>query len=402
MGIRVGSASGTVRVGTHALEIRVLGPIAVSRAGATVPLPRSRKVRALLAYLALSRSPVSRSRLCDLLWDVPNDPRGELRWCLSKLRGVLDDADRRRVVTRDGDQIALDLSDCRVDAREIEALAKGGIASASTEDLTSLCGQIPGELLGGTHVGGNPEFSAWLAAEREHYRNLHVGALAALAERALPGSEESLRRLEDWLRVSPFDQRAHDLLLTTLLRAGRVRDAEEHVARAIRSFEQEGLDWTALRDSWHAIRRATAETPPRIVEPSIRVQGREAAPSPGERRARLRASVAVMPFSDDQAGPADRVADGLAEDIITRLAKLRVLFVIARGTVFSLRERGIGAGEAGRILGVEYVVTGKVRRHGSRMSVVVELAETDGARIVWTDEFDAAPGDAFAVMDAIV
>jgi DNA-binding SARP family transcriptional activator len=52
-----------------------------------VKLPSSRKVRALLGYLALASRPVTRSQICELLWDVPNDPRGELRWCLSKIRG---------------------------------------------------------------------------------------------------------------------------------------------------------------------------------------------------------------------------------------------------------------------------------------------------------------------------
>jgi TolB-like protein len=72
-----------------------------------------------------------------------------------------------------------------------------------------------------------------------------------------------------------------------------------------------------------------------------------------------------MPFIDKTA-PAhagrSRVADGITEDIITRLAKLRVLFVIARGTVYVLGERGVGAQEAGRILNVEYVASGTVRR----------------------------------------
>ena len=109
-----------------------------------------------------------------------------------------------------------------------------------------------------------------------------------------------------------------------------------------------------------------------------------------------------MPFVDAAPGPAGRVADGLTEDIITRLAKLRVLFVIARGTVYALRERGIGAEEAGRILNVEYVVSGSVRRQDGRISVVVELAETEGARIVWTDELEGVADDTFSVLDAIV
>ncbi len=69
----------------------MLGPLAIRRDGRALALPASRKVRALFAYLALAPLPVSRSQLCELLWDVPNDPRGELRWCLSKIRGSLTD-----------------------------------------------------------------------------------------------------------------------------------------------------------------------------------------------------------------------------------------------------------------------------------------------------------------------
>ena len=84
--------------GDASLQLRLLGALTVSRGGRPVPLPSSRKVRALLAYLALSPRPVARSQLCELLWDVPNDPRGELRWSLSKLRGIVDEPGCRRVV----------------------------------------------------------------------------------------------------------------------------------------------------------------------------------------------------------------------------------------------------------------------------------------------------------------
>ena len=79
----------------------MLGPITIRRDGTTLALPASRKVRALLAYLALASLPVSRSALCDLLWDVPNDPRGELRWCLSKIRSLLDGGGCQRVLVVD-------------------------------------------------------------------------------------------------------------------------------------------------------------------------------------------------------------------------------------------------------------------------------------------------------------
>ncbi|TIT18950.1 MAG: transcriptional regulator, partial [Mesorhizobium sp.] len=86
------------------------------RDGAVVQLPASRKLRALFAYLALAPHAVGRSRLCELLWDVPNDPRGELRWCLSKLRSILDDPAR---IETSGDTVALDLSGSLVDAIDI-------------------------------------------------------------------------------------------------------------------------------------------------------------------------------------------------------------------------------------------------------------------------------------------
>ena len=61
------------------LKFRLLGSLELSRGGDVLKLPASRKVRALLGYLVLASRPVARSQVCGLLWDVPNDPRGELR-----------------------------------------------------------------------------------------------------------------------------------------------------------------------------------------------------------------------------------------------------------------------------------------------------------------------------------
>ena len=104
-------------VGLPSLQMQMLGRLHVRRDGVALPLPASRKTRALLAYLALAPRPVSRSHLCELLWDVPNDPRGELRWCLSKIRALVDAEGRQRVMSG-GDTIWLDLADCFVDAIE--------------------------------------------------------------------------------------------------------------------------------------------------------------------------------------------------------------------------------------------------------------------------------------------
>src|SRR5262245_29292707 len=112
----------------------MLGPMSIRREGVTLVLPPSRKVRALLAYLALAPHPVPRGHLCELLWDVPNDPKGELRWCLSKLRGILDEPGRRTVETP-GDTIRLELADCFVDAIEVSRATQKGVATLAAEQL---------------------------------------------------------------------------------------------------------------------------------------------------------------------------------------------------------------------------------------------------------------------------
>ena len=82
---------GTAASARQKLRMRLLGDLEVRRSdGVVLPLPPSRRTRALLGFLAGTGVPQSRATLCDLLWDVPNDPRGELRWCLSKLRAALE------------------------------------------------------------------------------------------------------------------------------------------------------------------------------------------------------------------------------------------------------------------------------------------------------------------------
>jgi DNA-binding SARP family transcriptional activator/TolB-like protein/Tfp pilus assembly protein PilF len=375
-----------------ALVIRLLGPASVRRGEVEVPLPRSRKVRALLAYLALSPQAVSRTRLCDLFWDVPNDPRGELRWSLSKLRGILDEPSRARVTTA-GDLVTLDLSGVTVDALEIDRGLQDGLLPARLSGIARLFG---GDLLEGVELDGAPEASGWLTAQRNRYHAMHVQVLQALAL-AAAHPDERFRRLEAWLQVAPFDVSAHQVMLEMLARAGRLRAGDEYLAATVRSFEAEGVEWSTLRDSWRA-RRAAAMTATAVTIVDPRASDPAQAP-------RARRAVAVMPF-EDRSGRAPgegRFADGLTEDIIMQLAKLRALFVIARGSVFALRDRGVAPEEAARLLHVEYVVTGSIRRDGaSRCVVAVELSRSSDGRIVWTDAFDGVVDETLSMLDAVV
>jgi DNA-binding SARP family transcriptional activator len=378
-----------------AIQVRLLGPVTVRRGGDAVPLPASRKVRALLAYLALSPQPVTRRRLCELLWDVPSDPRGELRWCLSKLRRVLDEPRRRRVLSS-AESVRLDLSDCFVDVLEIAGATQKGVEALDAERLRTLVALFGGEFLDGLEIDRNPDFNSWLTAERRRFRSRHVATLEQLAQSVQ--DDESLAHLEKWLELAPFDLRAHEILLRKLAEKGGVAEGERHLAATARAFEAEGLDHAPIRRLWAAARAGAREAS--IVRVASSAEAAVTAGSPAADASPRRASIAVMPFieqTDDRGG----YADGLVHDVITRLAKLRSLFVIAQGTVFALRDRRVGPEEAGRTLNVDYVATGTVRGHGKGRSVAIELTETRTARIVWSEVFDNRADDAFAVLDEV-
>lgn len=390
------------------LHVQLLGALTVSRNGIPLKLPGSRKVRALLAYLALAPHAVPRSQLCELLWDVPNDPRGELRWCLSKLRSVIDEPDRRRVETY-GDSVGFDLTDCFVDATEISRATQEGLGTLPPERLRALSSLCHGEFLDGFEIDRNPAFNTWLTAQRRQFRSRH----AALLERLVvtETGDDVFGYLEKWLELAPFDLRVHENLLNAFARRGRIREGEEHLSATSRLFDAEGLDCAPIREAWRAA-RAHGEGSPKIHTqavdplPVVAQAGTESVITSAESviTSPRRASIAVMPFLERtaeaamaQGGP----AGGLAHDLITRLAKLRSLFVIAQGTVFALSERQVGPEEAGRMLNVDYVVSGSLQRRGNRLTVTVELAETRTARVVWAEIFDQKADDAFFVLGEI-
>lgn len=230
------------------VRVRMLGPLAVSTGGRALALPASRKVRALLAYLALSPVATSRSHLCGLLWDSPCDPRGELRWCLSKIRALVGPG---RVLAS-GETVRLDLADGFVDAVRVARGADAGAGPVGARALRELCALFEGDFLEGLEIERCPSFTAWLLAQRRRFRACHVALLERLAD--CVGDEEAIGHLETWLRLAPFDRRAHERFLGALARRGWIREGEEHLATAVRHFAQEGLDGAPLREAWRIAR----------------------------------------------------------------------------------------------------------------------------------------------------
>ena len=115
-----------------------------------------------------------------------------------------------------------------------------------------------------------------------------------------------------------------------------------------------------------------------------------------------RPSIAVLPF-DNMSDDAEQeyFADGLVEDIITALSRLKWFFVIARNSSFAYKGQAVDVRRVGRELGVQYVLEGSVRRSGNRVRITGQLVDTHAGNHIWVDRFDGDLADIFDLQDRI-
>ena len=115
-----------------------------------------------------------------------------------------------------------------------------------------------------------------------------------------------------------------------------------------------------------------------------------------------RPSIAVLPFHNLSADPEQEYfADGMVEDIITGLSRIRWLFVIARNSSFTYKGRAVDVKRVGRELGVRYVLGGSVRKFGKRVRVTAQLIEVETGVHVWAERYDRSLRDILALQDEI-
>lgn len=129
----------------------------------------------------------------------------------------------------------------------------------------------------------------------------------------------------------------------------------------------------------------------------------KAAPAPGNALSLPdKPSIAVLPFPNMSGDPEQGYfADGIAEDIITGLSRLRWLFVIARNSSFTYKGRDVDVRQVGRELGVRYVLEGSVRKGGNRIRITGQLVEAETGNHLWAERYDRALDDVFAIQDDI-
>lgn len=111
-----------------------------------------------------------------------------------------------------------------------------------------------------------------------------------------------------------------------------------------------------------------------------------------------RPSIAVLPFrNQSDTSPYGTLADGLAHELITELARLRWLLVIARGSSFRIREPDPDLREVGQVLGVRYCLSGDVQTNGRQLAVTTELTDTRTGEVVWAEQYAGYVDDIHSV-----
>jgi adenylate cyclase len=115
-----------------------------------------------------------------------------------------------------------------------------------------------------------------------------------------------------------------------------------------------------------------------------------------------RPSIAVLPFTNMSGDPEQgHVADGIVEEIIAALSRVRSFFVISRNSSFTYKGRAIDPRQVSRELGVRYVVEGSVRKSGSRLRIVAQLIDATSGNQVWGERYEGDASDIFDLQDHV-
>ena len=375
-------------------RLSLLGRFELSGPDGPVDLP-NKKLAGLLAYLACTApTPQHREKLATLLWGSHFDAqaRQNLRQALFRLRRVLG----QDVLLSDGEEVSLTPDDIACDATELEVLVGQGTRASLTEAVELYKSRLLVDI-------GIPEqaWSEWLDSERVRLEGLALDAMVKLGDLELQAgsSEQALAAANRAISINNLREDAHRLAIRALAAAGRRADAlrrYEHLVALLKSeldVEPDANTQALVR----SLRQATLAPSDPVArgDAPTRVPT-EFPPFPD------RPSIAVLPFANLSGDPEQEYfADGMVEDILTALSRVRWLFVIARQSSFSYKGRAVDVKQIGRELGVRYVTEGSVRKYGNSVRVTAQLIDAETGAHLWADRFEGMLEDVFELQNDI-
>jgi TolB-like protein/DNA-binding SARP family transcriptional activator len=359
------------------------------------------KLAALLAYLS-STFPErhGREKLMTLLWGsrIDNQARQNLRQTLHRLRHILgDDA-----LVIDGSSVSINSSVVASDLSRFSFLLGVGTRDALKEAVDLYKGGLLDEI-----SIAEEAWTEWLGVESQRLEDLALNAIVKLGELELLAAnpEGALRAAHRAYAIDHLREDAHRLAIRALAASGRRADAlkhyEDYAVVLRRELDAEPDPSTRqlaadLRKPRRAHSGWETSSGPRYELQSSSDPGREELPLPD------RPSLAILPFDNMSGDPEQEYfADGMVDDLLVGLSRVRWLFVIARQSSFCYKGRVVDVRQIGRQLGVRYVVEGSVRKVGNRVRIAAQLIETETGGNLWADRYESNLGEIFALQDEI-
>lgn len=242
------------------LQFRLLGKFEVLRGGAAIPLPQSRKTRALLAYLAACDRPQRRDYLCEMFWELPDDPRAALRWSLSRARQIVGDA-----LSADRDAVSLNLDGVDVDQRSVRRTAQANLNDFSIDELEQAVRHFRGRFLDDLALPRCPMFEAWRTANMNEIGLLELRLRRHLIDVLRDEPQRALVHAHALLALTPEDK-----LLANEVETLAQRSRQDASARPVRPAEMAAEDaqpddGSAAADLWQDIRYCASRDGTRIA-----------------------------------------------------------------------------------------------------------------------------------------
>jgi TolB-like protein/DNA-binding SARP family transcriptional activator len=416
--------------------LRLLGGLEIRTADGRDVTPPGRKIRALLACLALSPGAGwSRGQLTALLWGDRDEEqaRGSLREALVKLRRCMGEPSPLQASR---ETVGLDPAVVSVDAVEFARLARAG-------DVERAADLYRGELLEGLTLpdGG---FEDWRVVERTRLHDLAVDVLSRFL--ASQSGEPAVRTAQRLLQLDPTREEAHRALMRLHVAAGdrpqalrqyqicrdtlqrelgvapspeteillrRIRDESAPKSSGASSATQSSL---ITRQSTKVRSDSVARAPPLvrrfpldrrtiavacIVVALVVVAGVGWYWSSGGPPSQTIPSIAVLPFTNLGDKASGRLADGITEEIITDLSRFRDFDVIARESTAVYKGTPVDVRQIGKELRVHYVLDGSFQRERDQIHIRVRLIDARTGVNLWSESYDKPAEDVFAVQSEV-
>jgi TolB-like protein len=361
------------------ITVQLLGGASLLSGDAPINGPPAQRHRIALLTLIVAAwpQPLSRERAMALLW--PERDTANSRRLLNLAAHVLRTALGEGAVVSAGDGLLLHPSRVSCDFHDLRA----AIDADESDRIVRL---YAGPLLDGFHLDDSTEFGYWLDERRAELAHAYVGALHAVSERQRQSGD------------------VHGRVRTCLRLVAADPHSGAHAQELMRALEEAGDRTAAIQHANEHANRLRAdldiEPDPKVAALAAQLRRSPAKSEPiraASATSRAR-SVAVLPFINITASPANEYfADGITEDVIAQLSKMRALRVISCTSVMPFKQRQQSLKEIGRKVGAATVLDGSIRHAGDCVRIVAKLVDVETDQNLWADTYDRQLTDIFAI-----